>query len=263
MIQELLQSLNGSIDAGSAGIVAVIGAMIGFSSGLFGIGGALIATPLLKLLVAMPPMLALATPLPVALPSAISGSAAYYKNGLIDFKAVRNVLWSALPANLLGTWLTQYMHGQVMMLLTGGFMMLVGITFFVRGWLFQESHKPEHSSAAGFAVTGAIAGFLAGFLAIGGGLVMVPAFVRGMNMKFKKATATSLFAVAVLSVPASIGHFLLGHIDVVVALILALIAAPMSYLGAQTAIKLRNNTLERIYGTCMIAFAAYFLLRQV
>jgi len=262
-MQAISQLFHGSFDAGWAAMIAAIGLLIGFSSGLFGIGGALIATPLLKLLVAMPPMLALATPLPVALPSAISGSVAYYNNGLIDFKAVRNVLWSALPANLLGTWLTQYMNGQVMMMLTGGFMMLVGITFFVRGWLFQESHEPERSSAVGFAITGAIAGFLAGFLAIGGGLVMVPAFVRGMNMRFKKATATSLFAVAVLSVPASVGHFLLGHIDVIVAVMLALVASPMSYLGAQVAMKLRNKTLERIYGTFMIAFAAYFLLRQV
>ncbi len=244
-------------------LVGLIGAVIGFSSGLFGIGGALVATPLLRLLVDMPPMLALATPLPVALPAAISGSVAYYKGGLIDFKVVRNVLLTALPANLIGTWLTQYVAGYVMMLCTAGFMLLVGGTFFVRGWLFKEVDEQERSSPLALAFTGAVAGFLAGFLAIGGGLVMVPAFVRVLRMRFKKASATSLFAVAVLSIPASIGHFWLGHIDVVVALMLSVVAAPMSFLGAKAAITLRNKTLERLYGTFMVFFALYFLYRQL
>jgi uncharacterized protein len=244
-------------------IILFIGIVIGFSSGFFGIGGALVATPLLKILAAMPPMLALATPLPVALPSAIAGSVAYYKNGLIDFSTVRTVLITALPMNLLGTWLTRFVDGGVMMMLTGGFMLLVGATFFVRGWLFAESTEPERRSTTALAVTGALAGLLAGFLAIGGGLVMVPAFVRAVRMPFKRATATSLFCVAVLSMPASIGHGLLGHIDWLVAAMLSVIAVPMSYLGARAAITLRNKTLERIYGTFMIAFAAYFLYHQL
>jgi uncharacterized protein len=251
------------------GLIGFIGAIIGFSSGLFGIGGALIATPLLKLLLDMPPMLALATPLPAALPSAIAGSVAYYKGGLIDFAIVRRVLLTALPANILGTWLTVWVSGEWMMIATGGFMMLVGATFFVRGWLLKEADSPDAALTLArdrrgkmlVLVTGAVAGFLAGFLAIGGGLVMVPAFVRILKMRFKQASATSLFCVAVLSVPASIGHFWLGHIDWRVALGLTVAAVPMAYLGARAAIRLRNQALERIYGTFMVAFAVYFLVR--
>jgi uncharacterized membrane protein YfcA len=244
-------------------ILACIGALIGFSSGFFGIGGALVATPLLKLLAGLPPMLALATPLPTALPSALSGSVAYYHSKLIDFPTVRTVLLAALPMNLLGTSLTAFVQGDAMMLATGAFMLLVGGTFFVRGWLLAESTELERRSTPTLVATGAVAGFLAGFLAIGGGLVMVPAFVRVLRMPFKRATATSLFCVAVLSVPASIGHSVLGHIDWGIALVLSVVAVPMSYLGARVAILLRNRTLERIYGTVMIIFALYFLYRQV
>jgi uncharacterized membrane protein YfcA len=242
---------------------ACVGGLIGFSSGLFGIGGALIATPLLNIVLALPPMLALATPLPVALPSAVSGSVAYYKGGLIDFRTVRTVLVAALPANVLGTALTKYMDGTVMMIFTGAFMLAVGGTFFVRAWLLAERNEPERSSFIVLVITGFAAGFLAGFLAIGGGLVMVPAFVRALNMPFKRATATSLFCVAILSIPASIGHFLLGHIDLRIAFVLACTAIPMAYIGANVALNLRNRTLERIYGTVMILFALYFLYRQM
>ena len=243
-------------------IIAVIGASIGFSAGLFGIGGALIATPLLKILLGLSPMLALATPLPTALPSALSGTIAYYREKLIRFELVKWVLVGALPMNIAGTWLTKYVAGEAMMLATGVFMLLVGGTFFVRGWLLKESHEPEHFTSKSLVLTGAVAGFLAGFLAIGGGLVMVPAFVRINRMKFKQATATSLFCVAVLSLPATLGHWYLGHIDWTIALVLALFSTPMSFLGARLAIKLRNRTLERIYGTFMIVFALYFLWQQ-
>lgn len=239
-----------------------IGSLIGFSSGLFGIGGALVATPLLRLFVDMPPMLALATPLPVALPSALSGSIAYYKNNMINFTIVRFILLGALPANLLGTWITKFMAGEMMMIFTAGFMLLVGVSFFIRSWLFAENESPLRLSRSVLLLTGCLAGFLAGFLAIGGGLVMVPAFVRLLNMKFKDATATSLFCVAILSIPASIGHFLLGHINLSATLMLTLMAAPFSYLGARLAIWLRNVTLERSYGLFMMLFALYFFYRQ-
>lgn len=244
-------------------LTILIGGLIGLSAGLFGIGGALIATPLLKIFVGLAPMLALATPLPSALPAALAGTVAYYRGGFIRFEIVSRVLWGAIPANLLGTWLTKYIGGESMMMFTGAFMLLVGITFFVRGWLLGESDAEERISVLSLVLTGMMAGFLSGFLAIGGGLVMVPAFVRLNRMKFKQATATSLFCVAILSIPATLGHWLLGHIDWTVALILAACSTPMSFLGARLAIQLRNQTLERVYGTMMILFACYFLWSQL
>ncbi|MCS6809353.1 MAG: sulfite exporter TauE/SafE family protein [Bacteroidota bacterium] len=243
-------------------IICVIGGSIGLSAGLFGIGGALIATPLLKMLAGLEPMLALATPLPAALPSALSGTYAYYRERLIRFELIPPILFGAVPANVVGTLLTKHAGGNSMMLYTGAFMLLVGSTFFIRGWLLREAEEQEHVQTYSLIATGIAAGFLSGFLAIGGGLVMVPAFVRLNRMKFKQATATSMFCVAVLSIPATVGHAFLGHIDWSTAGLLALCSTPMAFLGARLAIVLRNQTLERIYGTCMIVFACYFLWSQ-
>jgi len=242
--------------------IILIGAFTGFTSGMFGVGGALIGTPLLRIIVGLPPYLALATPLPVAIPSGISGSMAYYKKKLINFNIAKYVLLGAIPVNILGTYATKFAGGKFLMILTGLFLFIVGGSFIIRGWLLKEEKKEEKNNIPASIFTGVITGFLAGFLAVGGGIVMVPAFVRINHMELKRALATSLFCVTILSIPASMGHFLLGHIDIYTALILSIAVIPMSYLGAKCAISLKNKTLEKIYGIFLLIFAIYFTCKH-
>lgn len=244
-------------------IVAAIGGLIGLSSGMFGIGGALIATPLLALYAGLPPFLALGTPLPAALPSAISGSVVYHRNRLINLPLALRILPAAVPFNLLGTWATTLVSGDAIMFATGGFVLLVGGTFFIRGWLLKPAAESEPRIGWGKAIaSGAAAGLLSGFLAIGGGIVLVPAFVKINRLPLKSALATSLLCVAALSVPGSVGHFLLGHIDVPAMLVLTACVVPAANIGARLAVNMRSRTLERIYGTFMILFALYFLVTR-
>ncbi len=71
--------------------VALIGAAVGLLGGLFGKGGSAIATPLLSL-VGIPPISAVASPLPATIPSTLSASYAYWRERLIDWRVVG---WSA------------------------------------------------------------------------------------------------------------------------------------------------------------------------
>ena len=77
----------------------LIGLSIGFLSGFFGLGGSSIATPLLKLFANVKPVYALATPLLVALPSAISGAVVYYRNNHVDFKLAKLIKISNTISN--------------------------------------------------------------------------------------------------------------------------------------------------------------------
>ncbi|MBI3259639.1 MAG: sulfite exporter TauE/SafE family protein [Ignavibacteriae bacterium] len=245
-------------------ITALIGAFIGTSSGMLGLGGALAATPLLKILVGLPPLLALASPLPSTLPSAISGAFVYRKLGLINYKLAKWVLVAALPMNIVGTQLTKdYFSPSILMYYTGAFILFVGSTFFIRGWLLKEAPEEEVRHSVGWALlTGTLTGLVSGILAIGGGIVMIPLFIKINKLRVKSAFATSLFTIAVLAIPGSIGHFLLGHIHIPTMIVLMIMVVPFSYLGASLAVRLRGKTLERIFGTFMLILAIYFILTQ-
>ncbi len=241
-----------------------IGTVVGLSSGLFGIGGALLSTPLLRMFLALPPLLALGTPIPVAIPSAVAGAVAYTRKKLVHWQVALGTLTVGVPANVFGAYATEWVGGQLLMVLTALFLFGTGAMFFVRGWILKGSTKQQPSiTRTRVLLSGAVAGFLSGFLAIGGGIVMVPAFVRLLRLPLKQALATSLLCVAGFAIPATVTHFALGHIDPVVAGFLAVVVVPFGYLGARIAIQLRNQVLERIYGTTILIFALYFLYTQL
>jgi uncharacterized membrane protein YfcA len=86
--------------------------------------------------------------------------------------------------------------------------------------------------------------------------------VKIVGMPTKPALATSLLCVAALAVPGVITHSYLGHIDWTLALLLCATVIPMSYLGARAATKMRNATLEKVYGVVMFAFAIFFTIKN-
>lgn len=247
-------------------ILGSIGAIIGLSSGMFGIGGALLATPLLSVGLGLAPKIAVATPLPAAIPSAVSGSIAYSRKRLVRFDVVRRVLLFALPSTVAGAWVNAFTPDLILMIMTGLVLCYSASTFLYRG--FRQSAPPEQQTTAPIAVvplalSSVLAGFMSGFLAIGGGIMMVPSLVRIARLDIKEALATSLFCVAALAIPGVIVHARNAHIDWHVALILAVVVIPFSYLGARIATRLRNRTLERIYGSAMFLFAVYFIIRSL
>lgn len=271
-------------------LTIVVGLITGFSAGMFGIGGALLSTPLLRELVGLPELIALATPLPATLPAAISGSFVYRKEGYLLFGTAFRVLAAALPANIAGAWLVRYVDGPVMMVLTGLVLLYSAILFLKRG--AKKPPVPEVGGAVPdegltpegkpvepvdleaearerrqewylHAGIGALAGFMSGFLAIGGGMVLVPAFVLLLKMPTKQALATSLFCVAALAIPGTIVHHLGGRIDWTAAGILMITVFPVSALGARAASRMKSRTLELSYGLMTLVFALAFIIRNI
>ncbi len=87
--------------------------------------------------------------------------------------------------------------------------------------------------AAAMAAIGAGAGMLAGLLGVGGGLVLVPGFTHLLGLDPKRAVATSLPAVAILSIPAMVTHAVLGHVNWSYALLLTVGVIPGARVGAR------------------------------
>jgi uncharacterized membrane protein YfcA len=248
---------------------AFLGLFIGVNSGMFGVGGALLATPLLRLLLGMPEVLSVATPLPAAIPAAITGSIVYLRSRLVRFDVAWRALVTAIPMSQAGVLLTGRTPGPVLMILTGVMLGYSASVFIERGFRrdgsaaapVAEVSEPRPHPWTLFA-GGALAGFISGFLAIGGGIVLVPVFVRLLKLDTKQAVATSLFCVLALAIPGAIGHAVAGNIAWDVALVLAASVIPGSYLGAKLTSSLRTRTLERIYGIVMLCFAVYFAVSE-
>ncbi|MCB0712876.1 MAG: sulfite exporter TauE/SafE family protein [Ignavibacteriae bacterium] len=251
----------------------LVGILTGFSAGMFGIGGALLSTPLLHELVGLPDLTALATPLPATLPAALSGSIIYFRERLLRTEILKWVLISGLPCNILGAWLVKSVSGSMMMILTGIFILYAAVLFLSRSMKGKRSgggestskrkEEPEVFSPLLLLTIGGVAGFLSGFLAIGGGMVMVPAFVGLLRLPTKQALATSLVCVAAFSIPGMITHHLNGFIDWKVAGILCATVFPMSALGARATTKLRSETVELSFGVGMLIFAILFILKNL
>lgn len=297
-------------------LTVLIGIFVGFSAGIFGIGGALVATPLLRLIIGLPGVFAVATPLPAAIPAALSGSIVYVRKRMIRFDIAWRTLVAAVPFSQIGVYFTGRSSDTLLMVLTGVVLTYSAITFLERGFRRrpvatspdpdpapladlteefdpielealaetadpvrpqssdppaqysspvrpQSSDSPaQYSSAVLFGV-GALAGFLSGYLAIGGGIILVPAFVKLLKLPTKDALATSLFCVAGLAIPGTIGHGIAGNIMWSTAFWLSVGVVPLGYVGARVATALRTATLERSYGIVMLAFAVYFTARYL
>lgn len=240
----------------------LVGAGMGFCSGLFGLGGSSIGTPILRLL-GVPASLALASPLPLTLPSAIGGAIAYRQSGLIHQRiALLTSLWG-LPGVVAGAWLTEFLPGTVLMLLTALF--ILGVGAYGLSGLRNRSRieaKPQLRDRL-LPYWSLLLGFINGLLANGGGLLLVPLYQLGVGLGLRAALATSLVTVALMAFPATLVHAVLGHIDWALTGWLAIGVFPFTYLGGRLALNLPNLILTRLYSLFLIGLALYFGYNEI
>ncbi len=240
------------------------GVIIGILSGFFGLGGSSIATPILRTIADVNPFFALATPLLTVIPSAISASLVYYKKNLINFKISKLSIISGLPFVILGAYVTKFVSGKFLMVATALFVFFVGFSFlFRRKFLIDANSQKIGDVKLWSIILLSLIGFVSGFLANGGGIMLVPLYVWAFKMDIKTAFGTSLFVVSFFAIPGALTHFILGHIDLKLFLILSLSAIPFANLSARVAVKLRSELLESTYGIFLTLFAIYFLFREI
>jgi uncharacterized membrane protein YfcA len=108
-----------------------------------------------------------------------------------------------------------------------------------------------------------VAGFVSGLLGVGGGIVMVPAFTAWIGMPLKRALGTSLAIIAVLVIPSTIVHALLGHIDWAIFLVLTLGVIPGARIGARLALGAQERTLRLAVGSFLLVIAVVYGAREL
>jgi uncharacterized membrane protein YfcA len=235
---------------------AILGVLCGFVAGILsgavGVGGAILTTPAVQVVLGAQPIVAVGTPLPVIFPTTLSGMQAYRRAGQIDGRAVA---WAAPPGALGaagGAALTQVVDARFLLLFTA---VLIGWQAIRVGWgksIEEIPGRPVRPSGEALATTGLAAGFASGLLGIGGGVVLVPVMTGMLGMPLKRTVGTSLVIIAFMVVPGTIVHAMLGHVDWAIFLWLSLGVVPGAAVGSRWTIRTRERTLR-------IAVAAFLL----
>lgn len=255
-------------------LTAVVGIGTGLLSGAFGVGGAVISTPGIRLL-GVPALTAVGTTLPSILPTALAGAHQYRQMGLINWKAIVFTVPSGVVASIAGGLLSDVVpgDGHPLMILTA---VLLGIT----AWRMGRPNTSDTYESSGrengdnnktdrtqvgmrLASVGLLAGSMSGLLGVGGGLVMVPAFHQMAKMSIKSAIGTSLVCVALFAIPGTITHAALGHIDWRVAGFLTLTVIPSARLGSKLALRTADAHLQRVVAAFLGLIAATYAIGEI
>ncbi|MEW6188732.1 MAG: sulfite exporter TauE/SafE family protein [Actinomycetota bacterium] len=275
----------------------LIGFVSGYLSGQFGVGGGVITTPAIRLILGYSPWIALGTPLLVIIPSALTGAYIYHRSKLVDGRLASQLAIPGVIGVFLGSGITLLFPGHLIMLITALVILLLGIKFLIpqkAGGRNDPSctagrpvghrsaqaeaghaHRQAGRSAGGIGKhffrsnrstilgTGFGCGFFSGFLGLGGGFLLIPAMIILFEKNVKEAFGTSLVVITVYTLPGSIAHYFLKHVDVKLALLLISGVIPGAYLGSKITIKLRESLVRFLFGLFLLIIALYFAYFEV
>lgn len=244
-----------------AALGIVVGFVAGVMSGLFGVGGGIITTPAIQVLLGGAPYIAVATPLPVILPTAIVGGLTYRRAGEVSMRAAG---WAIGPGALGaagGAALTKVVNPHWLLLVTAVLIAWQAVRV-VRGGSYEI--RPRGTTPGiHYAILGLFAGFVSGLLGVGGGIVMVPVLTTMLGMPLKRALGTSLVIIAALVIPGTLVHWALGHIDWAIFLVLTIGVIPGARIGAKLALGTREHTLRLLVGLFLSIVAVLYGAQEI
>lgn len=230
----------------------------GFFSGALGVGGAALATPLVRFL-GVDPFLAIGSTVPAILPSTLTGAYTYARAGLIDR---RSVMWTSLGGTvttIAGAFSTRLIAGDGHLLMVATAAVLVFLSLrVIPGRDHLEPESVPRTPALGLAAVGGTAGFFSGLLGIGGGFLMVPLFLKVMRMPTKVALGTSLASISIMVLPNIWAQWAVGNIDWKVAALLAAGVVPGARAGAKVAIRTDQRPLRIAIAASLATVAVVF-----
>ncbi len=269
----------------------LIGAGIGVLTGLFGVGGGFLITPILNIVLGVPMPIAVGTGALQILGVTTSGLYARRKEAKTDYKMAimlfgGNFVGVSLGADALtalgrmGQWTIrgQDVAAVDVVILFVFLVLLSAITLYLiydsrrkgadgedrPGWLSKVRLPPYTAfqtlgqgrlSIIALTTMGLVLGFLTGLLGIGGGVILVPALLYLVGMPMHSVSATSLAMVWLTSFLATITHARLGNTDLALAIPLLVGGTIGVQFGASLCIRLRAQVLQRYFSLVVLAAA--------
>ena len=256
-----------------------LGGLVGFLSGMFGVGGGFLMTPLL-IFVGIPPTVAVASEANQILASSISGGMAHFQKRGVDMRMGCVLLAGGLLGSAVGVQLYAVMReiGQIDLMISLCYVVFLGVIGllmmiesiraiharqigrhiparrpgqhnWIHGLPFKMRFKVSHlyTSIIPPILIGFFVGILAAIMGVGGGFIMVPAMIYLLRMPTNVVIGTSLFQIIFVSAAVTIMHAVKNQtVDVVLATILIIGGVVGAQIGARLGQKLRGEQLRAV-----------------
>lgn len=264
--------------------ILLLGTVVGFLSGVFGVGGGFLATPFL-IFMGIPPAIAVGTQANQLVAASMSGLLGHMRRGDVDFKMGGIMLSGSVIGSVVGIFLFRMLQhfGQIDIVIPVLYVLLLGtmgimmLTESVSAALLKKSKDDVttrlhnhpfllslpykmrfprsrlYISALIPCAIGVVGGLLVSILGIGGGFLLVPAMIYILGMPTLLVAGTSLFQILITTVIATIMHAAANH---TVDLMLAFTLIIGGVIGAQIGVRVA----KRIRGVYARIFLAVLLL---
>ncbi|MEM9097406.1 MAG: sulfite exporter TauE/SafE family protein [Pseudomonadota bacterium] len=265
-----------------------LGGGVGFLSGLFGVGGGFLMTPLL-ILIGIPPSVAVATEANQIVASSFSGVLAHWRRRTVDFRMGTVLLLGGLVGSAIGVQLFSFLRtlGQVELLVSLCYVVFLGIVGGLMMWeslralLRARSGVPrprkrgKHSwvqklpirmrfrqsklyiSAIPPFLIGMSVGILAAIMGVGGGFIMVPAMIYLLGMATTVVVGTSLFQIMFVTGATTLMHAIYNQtVDGVLALLLLLGGVIGTQIGVRVGPRLKAEQLRILLAALVLVVCA-------
>nr|WP_279327390.1 sulfite exporter TauE/SafE family protein [Chelativorans petroleitrophicus] len=268
-------------------VLLAMGGAVGFLSGMFGVGGGFLITPLL-IFYNVPPAIAVATGANQVIASSFSGALAHFRRGSLDVKLGLMLLAGGVVGSSAGIYVFAFLRrlGQLDLIVSllyvvflgavGGLMLVESVRAIRRArsgqpatarpgqhnWIHRLPLKMRFRTSKLFVSVipvlgiGAMIGFLASIMGVGGGFIMVPALIYLLRVPTNVVVGTSLFQIIFVAAFTTIVHSTANQtVDVVLAFLLMVGGVAGAQYGARVGQKLRGEQLRALLALLVLAVA--------
>ncbi len=263
-----------------------MGAAVGFLSGMFGVGGGFLMTPLL-IFTGIPPAVAVATEANQIVASSVSGALAHWRRRSLDLKMGCVLLAGGSVGSFFGVAIFSRLKaiGQVDLMISLAYVLFLGVIgslmmveslhairkargggatgrrkpgshTWIHGLPFKMRFRQSrlYISAIPVVVIGVIVGVLAAIMGVGGGFIMVPAMIYLLRMPTNVVVGTSLFQIVFVTGLVTVLHSVNTQtVDVVLALILLTGGVAGAQVGAMVGVNLKGEQLRALLAALVVA----------
>jgi uncharacterized protein len=265
-----------------------LGGVVGFLSGVFGVGGGFLLTPLL-IFIGVPPTVAVASSANQLVGASVSGVLAQWRRGNVDFKMGYVLLVGGLAGSILGVWIFTLLKrmGQIELTISLCYVLMLGtlgaLMMFESIRTQWRLHRPgarrrklhQHNWMHGLPLKtrfrrsklyisallpigiGFVIGVFSAILGIGGGFIMVPAMIYMLGMPTAVVPGTSLLQIIFVAANVTLLQAYTNRtVDAVLALVLLIGGVIGARIGSRFGTRLRGEQLRMLLALMVLAVAA-------